>query len=102
MITLSSKSHFQKLHTPDQLAAVKQGVDNTVTRTAMIYVMAQIADELALSTDPASHKLVLYGARLFRDKLLNITEPEAVQRELPRIELEDVPMRPKAINTEKK
>jgi len=96
MTTLSAKSHFLKLHTPEQLASVKQGVDNTVTRTAMVYALAQMAEE---GHDPKA----MLGAARFRNLLLNITEPDSPAKDLPVTALEEVPYRPNvAVAQEKK
>ncbi len=87
MVSLSAKQHFLKLHTSEQLATVKAGVDNTITRTAMIYAIAQMA-EMGCNAEQ------LLGARTFHRLLLNITDPEPMPKGLPRIALEDVPTRP--------
>jgi hypothetical protein len=103
MITLSAKDDFLKRHTPEQLAEVSRAVQNSTVKTAMIYAMSSLADEIAsANANAAAHALILYGAKKFRDKLLNIAEPEVAPKELPPVTLEDVPQRTATANTEKK
>lgn len=91
MTSLSAKSHFLNTHSDELKAQLVEHVNAPITKTAMEYVMAQLAEELSAGSDTNLHAGILNGARRFRDNLLNLAEPIKPPSDLPVKSLEEIP-----------
>lgn len=91
MIEFSAKTQFLKTHTETELVELRKLLENPILKEAMIFTMASLADKISGGTGPAEHALILYGAREFRQNLLNLPEPELEYKEPPQKQRQPVP-----------
>ncbi len=91
MTDLTAKTHYHKTHTEAQRTALIQHVTSPEVKEAMVYVMASLADDISAGQDAAAHVLILYGARKFREKLVNLGELVEEVAPLPTKQFKPVP-----------
>lgn len=81
MQTLDAKTHFLKVVDDQSKSQLLEIVNSSAIRSAMIYAFSQLAEEGATADQ-------LFGARRFRELLMNLPEPKPQPPTFPKKELQ--------------
>lgn len=80
MQTLDAKTHFLKAIDDQTKSQLLEVLNSSMARSAMVYAMSQLAE------DGASAEM-LFGAKRFRELLINLPEPQPQPTTFPKKEL---------------